>query len=103
MTLRTTRNIKRGEQLFVMYDGYVRDTPIEARRKRLKKWLDADCLCTRCVREAAEAQRVDEKMQGSLKRSWEGSESSWDTDDKPVFPEDKAEWEVHPPDLWLQD
>lgn len=49
--LTTNRDIRKGEQLFVEYDGHVHDRPLNTRRKRLNRWIDGPCLCERCVEE----------------------------------------------------
>ena len=49
----TLRDVQEGEQLFVEYDSFAHDTSVVERRERLRKWLVGDCMCTRCVREAA--------------------------------------------------
>lgn len=58
MVMTTIRDVQAGEQLFVRYDGYLENQPLQARRRRLKKWLDAECQCSRCVREEAEHART---------------------------------------------
>ncbi|KAK5151402.1 hypothetical protein LTS14_009245 [Recurvomyces mirabilis] len=73
MRITTSRAIEEGEQFFVLYDGYMADEPLKARRKRMRRWLDAECLCGRCVREeateaAAEVVEEEEvkRMEGAL-------------------------------------
>lgn len=124
MEMRTARHIEKGEQLFgksdtyalflicsmlnpldfvVEYDSYMRDQPLEVRRKRLRKWFDADCQCERCLKEEAEleaAKKLNAKGDIEGKRDsklavdgWRDSknerkDSGWDTASKPVFPED---------------
>jgi hypothetical protein len=76
--VRARCNIRKGEQLLVEYDQFMRDQPLEVRRKRMFRWLSRPCQCTRCVREEEEKKgdtRVDEVM-------WD------DIPDKAVFPED---------------
>ncbi|KAK5124659.1 hypothetical protein LTR85_001372 [Meristemomyces frigidus] len=90
MVIRVTEDIKQGEQLFVDYDGFMKDQPLAARRKRMKKWLDADCQCTKCQRQEAEQQATDERCTcgcGGCKEPGIGL-AEWDVADKPVFPED---------------
>jgi hypothetical protein len=54
-TVRLTakRDIQAGEQLFVIYDQYLIQASLLDRRAALRRWLDADCQCVRCVREEA--------------------------------------------------
>lgn len=75
------RQIKQGEQLFVIYDGYMRNEPLAARRKKLQRWLDGPCQCTRCTRE-------EEQQQQQQQSSAVEGEAVWDVEEKPVFPED---------------
>lgn len=82
MHMTTKRRIQDGEQLFVEYDSYMNDKSLEERRKRLRRWLDGPCQCTRCVREEVEMSRTPSPLTSSF-----GS-SGWDTDEKPVLPED---------------
>ncbi|TKA31234.1 hypothetical protein B0A54_15289 [Friedmanniomyces endolithicus] len=87
------RDVKAGEQLFVFYDQYVEDQSLEARRESMWRWLEDDCRCSRCVREAEiEAARSSvEWGGGGVDGSGGGDEkgsSDWDTAEKPVFPED---------------
>ena len=37
--VRARRNIRKGEQLLVEYDQFMRDQPLEVRRKRMFRWL----------------------------------------------------------------
>ena len=86
------RDVKAGEQLFVFYDQYVEDQPLEARRDRMWRWLEDDCRCSRCVREAAiKAAQSNAEWGGGVNGSSGGDEKGsldWDTAEKPVFPED---------------
>jgi hypothetical protein len=59
IVVKGARDIKKGEQLFVEYDGFMADQPLENRRKRMWRWLDGPCQCVRCVRE--ERERMDGK------------------------------------------
>ncbi|KAK4556941.1 hypothetical protein LTR86_005922 [Recurvomyces mirabilis] len=63
MRITTSRAIEEGEQLFVLYDGYMADEALKARRRRMRRWLDAECLCGRCVREEA-AGMMEEEVEG---------------------------------------
>jgi hypothetical protein len=75
--VRARRNIEKGEQLLVEYDQFMRDQPLEVRRKRMYRWLDGPCQCLRCVTEEEE-RRNEVKV-----------ETDWDDiPDKVVFPED---------------
>ncbi len=69
VTVRAARDVKEGEQLFVEYDGFMADETLEVRRRKLGKWLEGPCACTRCMREEQEKQqaseRVDEKIEGA--------------------------------------
>jgi hypothetical protein len=51
--LSAKRDIKAGEQLFVIYDQYLIQAPLIERRAAMSRWLDADCQCVKCVREEA--------------------------------------------------
>ncbi|KAF7197054.1 hypothetical protein HII31_01479 [Pseudocercospora fuligena] len=82
LEMTTTRRIHEGEQLFVEYDSFMNDKPLEERRRRLCRWLDGPCQCSRCAREEAELSRTASPLTSSF-----GS-SDWDTDEKPVLPED---------------
>ena len=89
--MKASRYIKKGEQLFVEYDGFVSLQPLEDRRKRLRRWIDGPCQCTRCVREEKD-QLEQAESGGSVSSS---DSSNWDTGDKPVFPEDKLRRKLH--------
>lgn len=52
--IRSFRDIKAGEQLFVEYDAYAHDKPLASRRARLRSWFPC-CNCSRCLREEREA------------------------------------------------
>ncbi|SMR45340.1 unnamed protein product [Zymoseptoria tritici ST99CH_3D1] len=80
MEVWTNRDVSKGEQLFVEYDCYVSGQSVAARRKRLRRWLDGDCQCGRCVREAEE---VDGKAEVKV-------DMAWDSAVKPVLPEDEV-------------
>lgn len=56
VVMRVSRDVVAGEQLFVEYDGFEHDKPVEERRERLTRWIDGPCMCSRCVREE-QAQR----------------------------------------------
>ena len=106
--LRATRDIAAGEQLFVEYDAFMSGCGLDERRKRLWRWLDAACRCTRCVREedAREARRrrraAEEQRDGWVKVSLDGDDyvgdegvveeevPEWDRFEKPVFLEDSS-------------
>lgn len=75
ISLKASTDVKKGEQLFVMYDEFIEEKPLCDRRRRLWKWLDSPCQCKRCIREEASA---DEPV----------FDQAWDTEEKPVFPED---------------
>lgn len=75
--VRARRDIQKGEQLLVEYDQFMRDQPLEIRRKRMYRWLDGPCQCERCVRE--EEQR---RYEVNVEPTWD------DIPEKPVFPED---------------
>ena len=77
--VRTKRDIKEGEQLLVEYDQFMENQPLEVRRKRMRRWLDGPCQCTRCMREEKEQQKVVAKKD---------SVADWDIQEKVVFPED---------------
>lgn len=91
--VRTIRDIEAGEQLFVEYDSFMADEPIAKRRDRLRRWLNGPCQCTRCVREEAEMRENGEDVEFDPTASFSsdttsGTGSSWDMDEKPIFPED---------------
>ena len=76
-------DIKAGEQLFVQYNNFVSEEPLEVRRKAMERWLDGPCQCTRCVREEREQKAA--RADGSV--GVEGT-AKWDVMEKAVFPED---------------
>jgi hypothetical protein len=51
VVMRTSRDVVKGEQLFVEYDGFVHDEAVGERRHRLARWIDGPCMCRRCVLE----------------------------------------------------
>jgi SET domain-containing protein len=51
VVMRVSKNVRAGEQLFVEYDGFEHDKPVNERRQRLARWIDGLCMCSRCVRE----------------------------------------------------
>ncbi|KAI7537704.1 hypothetical protein KC331_g10787 [Hortaea werneckii] len=90
--VRSSRDVVRGEQLFVMYDHFLLGQPLSERRKRLWRWLDADCQCSLCLQ-----QEEEERLRGGRDKKCncgcgscnEGPQTSlWDIEQKPVFPED---------------
>ncbi|KAK5107034.1 hypothetical protein LTR62_001923 [Meristemomyces frigidus] len=118
MTLEIVRNVKAGEQMLVMYDSFMTDEGLAARRKRMRRWLNSDCMCEKCeleeeherleaelvkMRARAEAfqllldqKKADQHRVDSPLGSRETSSMSaidevvgnWDTAPKPIFPED---------------
>jgi len=56
VVMRVSKYVVAGEQLFVEYDGFEHDKPVDERRERLTRWIDGPCMCSRCVREE-QAQR----------------------------------------------
>ena len=74
--------------MFVVYDGFIEDQPLDHRRERLWKWLDGPCQCERCVSEEkiAELKEQAEPVEGTLQSAAQKRE--WDVEEKPVFPED---------------
>ncbi|KAI6823289.1 hypothetical protein KC340_g3552 [Hortaea werneckii] len=90
--VRSSREMGRGEQLFVMYDNFLLGQPLSERRKRLRRWLDADCQCSLCVQEEQEEQRLRgerNKCDCGCGGCDKGNQTSlWDVEQKPVFPED---------------
>lgn len=54
LRITTTSPIRAGDQVFVRYDEYSADSPLQARRQRLSYWFDKDCQCSRCRREESE-------------------------------------------------
>lgn len=89
------KDIKKGEQMFVMYDVYMAGQPLSVRRRRLRRWFDADCQCTLCLKEEAEEalQRADDEKCTCGCDGCEGRKAgvpNWDDmPAKPVFPEDR--------------
>ena len=77
IVVKARRSIKLGEQMLVKYDQIMRDQPLAARRKRIYRWLDGPCMCTRCIREEEES-----KHQVPAGRDWD------DSGEEVVFPED---------------
>jgi len=75
------QDVSQGEQLFLIYDQFARDDSLAKRRGRFRQWLDDDCQCSRCVREASES------AEGAYSAGETGV-ASWDTAEKPVLPED---------------
>lgn len=79
------RDIECGEQLFVCYNTYMEDKSLEDRRETFRRWINGPCQCSRCLRE-------EEQMSGSggstPSLTFSSSSSGWDSDDKPVLPED---------------
>lgn len=66
VVMRVSKDVVAGEQLFVEYDGFEHDKPVDERRKRLTRWIDGPCMCSRCVREEQaqrDAQVGNEQMQ----------------------------------------
>ena len=95
MMVRALRDIKKGEQLFVMYDGYLQGQPLVARRKRLRKWFDAECQCTKCaMQDAKEKERLAAGERCTCGcggcEGGSGGSPEWDRESKPVFPEDES-------------
>ena len=82
--VKALRSIRSGEQLFVAYDGFITAQPLQVRRKRMLRWLNDACQCTRCVREERELEERGVNG-GSVS---EVGKPDWDLEDKPVFPED---------------
>ncbi|TKA83390.1 hypothetical protein B0A55_01007 [Friedmanniomyces simplex] len=85
LTVSTQKEVKAGEQLLVVYDQYLEDDPARERRKRMWRWLDGDCRCTRCVREEEEEVGEAEAARPSVNGT---GVLTWDTAEKPVLPED---------------
>ncbi|EME49410.1 hypothetical protein DOTSEDRAFT_76727 [Dothistroma septosporum NZE10] len=85
MHMVTTQDVSRGEQLFISYDGFMEDKPLEGRRKRFRRWINGPCQCTRCMREEAQAREL---LGQSFSSSPSGSSGDWDNEEKPRLPED---------------
>ena len=79
--VKARRNIDGGEQLLVEYDQFIRNQPLEARRKRMMRWLDGPCLCTRCIREEREKKEAVARKSNEVR-------PEWDIPQEIVFPED---------------
>ena len=90
ITIKAVRDLKEGEHLFVEYDGFMSDQPLEVRRKTMWRWLDGPCMCSRCVREAreqlekreaqangpwGEGGKVDEKMEQTEEVHWKAHDN----------------------------
>lgn len=88
VTVTTAWDIRKGEQLFVEYDSFEHDHAVTDRRRRLRKWLSGDCMCTRCVKEAGAEERG--KMKGIVRRDspFGRKERAWDDGEKVELPED---------------
>lgn len=84
ITAIAARDIRRGEQMFVIYDGYIENLLVHERRKKLWRWLDGPCQCERCVSEEHAARKNRSAERGLS----EFDKPEWDPEDKPVFPED---------------
>ncbi|GAB7366537.1 hypothetical protein MBLNU230_g8525t1 [Neophaeotheca triangularis] len=69
------RDIVKGEQLFVAYDGFCLNEGWRGRMKRLGKWLAGGCGCGRCVREMEL-----EKGMGYVSVDSEDYSAAWDDD-----------------------
>ncbi len=84
IVVRTLRHIKKGEQLFVDYDGFGNENALKARREGLWRWLDSPCACSRCTREEAEeARRVSkmahdvDEMEEKLQNDLDNKKNNW--------------------------
>lgn len=87
MLIRVSKDVKQEEQLFVEYDGFQALNGLNTRRKRLRKWLDTDCLCTRCLREESELKDwtgggIGDEDEDEHRKAWD------DIGPKVIFPED---------------
>lgn len=58
MEMWAMRDISKGEQLFVNYNGFMAEQTLAKRRDVFWRWLDGPCQCSRCLRE--EAQEAEE-------------------------------------------
>ena len=76
--VQANQDIMKGEQLLVEYDQFMSSQPLAVRRKRMWRWLDADCQCTRCVQE--ERMCTDYRQEENARK--------WDMREEIVFPED---------------
>ena len=87
--VRTLRDIRQGEQLFVEYDAFAHEKHYTERRKVLKRWLVTDCLCKRCVREESEELEkggVGGRLDGEDEQSADESRA-WDVGERVELPE----------------
>lgn len=59
MLMKAERDLNEGEELFISYLGK-KDLakPVAARRRLLRAWFGADCLCKRCTREAGSSAKT---------------------------------------------
>lgn len=81
MIMTASVDIESGQQLLICYDPFMENQPLEARRERFWKWINGPCHCDLCLME-------EEESSSDGSRSMSISSGSWDTDEKPVFPED---------------
>ena len=89
------RRIEKGEQLFVEYDAFAENASLEERRKTLRTWFDGSCRCSRCMREEREQEEAAAAAKAMVGRDTDDSLDgrvdsmhTWDTDVKPILPED---------------
>ncbi|KAM0720005.1 hypothetical protein Q7P37_004140 [Cladosporium fusiforme] len=68
--VRVSEDVAAGEQLFVEYDSYAHDYPLETRRKHLSHWIER-CMCSRCARE----ERDLEEARAHEERDGDGEDS----------------------------
>jgi hypothetical protein len=97
IVVKAARDLVAEEQLFVGYDASISDQPLEVRRKRLWRWLDGPCCCTRCTREEKEG------LAGKLKTDAVGNVVSPDmgkVDEQTGVGEEEGERQV-PVELYL--
>jgi hypothetical protein len=91
IVVKAARDLVAGEQLFVEYDSYMSDQPLEIRRKRLWRWLEGPCCCVRCVREEKD------RLAGNWKPSATGNEDGGvirRVDEKMEFGDELGGWQV---------
>lgn len=101
VTVTTTRPIAKGEQIFVEYDSFVHSSSVGERRRRLRKWLSGDCMCTRCVREAAEEARRDSPTEENGRVDRMGKEKQgWDDSERVEFPEETGALKGQRLNMW---
>lgn len=82
--MKASQDVKKGEQFFVAYDGYISSLPLVERRKRLARWLNGPCQCSRCAREEREEMSAEHRA-----AEIRAGLPNWDPTPPPLLPEMK--------------